>query len=775
MLKRSLALLLVLGATVWLAGCGSSRDSAGRVSGDDTTLATAQALGIDNCLTCHSLNSPMVDKWYMSTAHGNNNDLPDANFFGNPVSECGVCHDALGDGSRLESAAVADATGAPVFNRPVVSCESCHGGGQFHNGQPSGIPFAKPTEDQCASCHQDKHGLTVAVDYENSAHKNSLNEHIYDDNAPTEVRARCSKCHTDEGARQYRLVAGDHDELVTAFDAKANLADASRVTCRTCHTPHEEETPLLAANEMFTGSVQYNTCTNCHQLTYPASHATNPDGWMKDAYHAPPVNPYGDYAEIISDTHYDDPATDFSTTKVIEGYVVRRDQDNSCADCHNLHSADNTINNQWARSAHGGHLLEAKEAAEAASADVFAAGANDDGAGTPGFAAAWTHYDWDDSNGTGPGGSNRQSCQMCHTATGAANYLSDPATYDPANNDFGHLSGWTANGWSPQNELLYCWGCHSDAGQGELRNPGAITRPYSVGGVPVTLPDLGNSNVCVNCHGARGNVENYALAGNPTTDMSTLNAGFGPGTKNVTEAHYLVAAATLYAADTRIGYEYAGQNYSPVPFFAHDGIGLNNDSPESGHGPCVACHMETEESHTWELVEKDGSGVITALKSTACIECHDGEHGPGLVVEDTTTAFGLQTATAAAAFLQEEAEGYHQALDILEAALDARGVVFTGSYPYFDTSAAGSWINEGVFGAAHNFNYLHHEPGGFAHNRYYVKRLLFDSIDWVGNDTLDGTIDIDTATYPEAAKWFGWDGVTPGVFTASRPLSRGDI
>ena len=29
--------------------------------------------------------------------------------------------------------------------------------------------------------------------------------------------------------------------------------------------------------------------------------------------------------------------------------------------------------------------------------------------------------------------------------------------------------------------------------------------------------------------------------------------------------------------------------------------------------------------------------------------------------------------------------------------------------------------------------YLHHEPGAYAHNRFYAKRLLFDSIDWIDN------------------------------------------
>ena len=50
-----------------------------------------------------------------------------------------------------------------------------------------------------------------------------------------------------------------------------------------------------------------------------------------------------------------------------------------------------------------------------------------------------------------------------------------------------------------------------------------------------------------------------------------------------------------------------------------------------------------------------------------------------------------------------------------------------------------------------NYNLLYHKPGAYAHNRYYTKRLIFDSIDWLDNNTLDGTIDL--TAYPEAAAY----------------------
>ncbi|MBE0558922.1 MAG: C-type polyheme cytochrome OmcB, partial [Proteobacteria bacterium] len=46
-----------------------------------------------------------------------------------------------------------------------------------------------------------------------------------------------------------------------------------------------------------------------------------------------------------------------------------------------------------------------------------------------------------------------------------------------------------------------------------------------------------------------------------------------------------------------------------------------------------------------------------------------------------------------------------------------------------------------VMGAAFNINLLLHDPGGYSHNRYYVKRLLWDSMDFMTDGTL-GNIDM---------------------------------
>jgi hypothetical protein len=60
-------------------------------------------------------------------------------------------------------------------------------------------------------------------------------------------------------------------------------------------------------------------------------------------------------------------------------------------------------------------------------------------------------------------------------------------------------------------------------------------------------------------------------------------------------------------------------------------------------------------------------------------------------------------------------------------------------------------------GAAFNFNLLEHDPGAYAHNRMYVKRLIYDSLDWVDDGVMNYSVGAtlnalqDTTTYKAEA------------------------
>jgi formate-dependent nitrite reductase cytochrome c552 subunit len=368
---------------------------------------------------------------------------------------------------------------------------------------------------------------------------------------------------------------------------------------------------------------------------------------------------------------------------------------------------DIAINDAWENSAHGGFI----------------------GTGpiTSDTADAWVHYNWDDT-------STRGACQRCHTATGVSNFLNNPAAYDATGNgnNFSHLSGWSAAGGSPQNEFLYCWGCHSDVSTGTLRNPGAITETYAApsststgtSGTPVTVsyPDINQSNVCMACHLGR------EVGANIT---NTIDAN---GVLGFINSHYLTAGSTLF---NKSGYEYAGQVYS--------GFGYHKNVGAGAAGPCVTCHMTSAEPHKFEVVEKDAADNITAVASTQCGNCHN----------------AMTPAT-----LEAKKAEFNSALGELDLALQARGIYFFSAYPYFFTAPNGGgsgftdwnsvaealgvglstdvsgqgWKN--VMGAAFNYNLLKHDPGSYAHNHDYALKLIADSIDFLSNGLVDGDTSI---------------------------------
>ncbi|TLM67703.1 MAG: hypothetical protein FDZ69_04205 [Deltaproteobacteria bacterium] len=437
--------------------------------------------------------------------------------------------------------------------------------------------------------------------------------------------------------------------------------------CATCHGPTGE---LNAGGDMSVA------CTACHGVssadpTHPATTMVSQLATCTGCHNAS-----ASHQNTISDTHADAAAT----ATVIEGYTLRAPT--ACSDCHG-HNGKTDVHLAWAGSAHAGRLT----------------------AETPETSRVWGHYDWDSAG--------RAGCQRCHTATGAMNFLNSPTTYSPANNTFTHLA-------AGQNELLYCWGCHSNAETGALRNPGAITENYAAattGGPVVTVvySDLGPSNVCMGCHLGR------EVGANVATDIDT------DGVRSFINSHYLAAGATIFSES---GYEYSGQTY-PAGF--HRNVGVSNAYSTGTAGPCVTCHMTGTEGHSFEVVSKDDTGFITAIASSECVRCHG---------------------DLAASVMETSKAEFHAAMEELRLALEAKGIYFYEAHPYFYTApyvvggtntAFTNWAGvyglaswKDVMGAAFNYNLLEHDPGAYAHNRGYALKLIQDSVDFLADGAVDG-------------------------------------
>ena len=684
------------------------------------------------------------------------------------VSEtaCTTCHSATVE--KLTGNAVVAKYVASVHNLKSVGCQDCHGAGGQHNGVGP-IPYPDPTQGQCVTCHNQ----TDKVKYASSRHAAGADEFV----------EKCNRCHTHQGAVLANASGYTGDK--TVMDAKVNApgtiadADAEHIKCNTCHESHKPDSLRTVtgwAPSSVVGSAtastndQYKVCTSCH--TY-----INPDGTLVASGNtvngSATASFYHNSAwyRVIASTHYDSPATGVGLANTtIEGYVIRTNKANPCLDCHSHDFTTNTGNltrnsagkyvlntaveattyTDWAKSAHAGGLLTQKYAAQDAypkktdgtydrsvgmTDAVMVAGVT----GTSG--PAWEHYDWD--------ASNRQTCQRCHTSTGVSNFLTSPTTYNAALNDFSHLAGWTAGPpvvSSKQNELLYCWGCHSDASKAsstdsKLRKPGALTFTYT-NAATATYPDVSGSNVCLACHTGR------------ETGDSIKNDADADGVRSFLNSHYLAAGGQVFGTS---GYEYTGLSYVNPTYFKHDVIGTAAAAGTGSNGPCVGCHMSTANKHQFTNVTKS-AGVITAITSTACATCHTGNYA------------------LTPAKLTEEEEEYQAAIEAAKAAMAGKGIHFYAAHPYWykaayvvggvntaftnwaGTYGLASWKD--TMGVAFNINLLIHDPGGYAHNRYYVKRLLWDSMDFITNGVL-GDIDM-TATID------GLAGLTAAQQTAAK-------
>lgn len=312
-------------------------------------------------------------------------------------------------------------------------------------------------------------------------------------------------------------------------------------------------------------------------------------------------------------------------------------------------------------------------------------------------------------------------CRRCHTSTGFVYYVGNNNTIMPTA-DFKN---------SKRNDVIGCKTCHVDYSW-KRRALGAVTATY-VGGVAgstpdvVAYPDAGESNICLNCH--VGRESGNAIKGLPST-VNFANKGFE-------NSHYLTAGGTLFAES---GYEFAGRDYTSAKTVAHRNIGIS--AGRSGKGPCVDCHMSNSGNHKFQPVAKDENGKVTSIVSTVCATCHTG-------------AYALS-----ADFINGEKESFKAALDILKAKLADRNFFFREKNTYFyktadslaatnyvtnwvsagDASANGRATGEPNMGAAFNYNLLKHDPGAFAHNTKYTRQLIYDSIDWIDDNTLNDSV-----------------------------------
>ena len=391
----------------------------------------------------------------------------------------------------------------------------------------------------------------------------------------------------------------------------------------------------------------------------------------------------------------------------------------NCRKCHNPHDPTKAMgmHRDWAESAHG-ELRKAR-----------------------------TNYDFKTRGTYEPAGTTFQyNCVRCHTSTGYINFVTSGFTQQRpfAGPGFPVVQNYPrqvapgaaqpADTPSPDKskEATACDVCH-DNGNGtaysfKVRAVPAFVAYYNFSSAnssptvklnnkPVRYPDLSYSNVCLPCHTGRGTGGMILDAQAAGLDFSNTNS---PG------AHDFAAGAVLFKEG---GYEFPGRVYAPA-YFLHDNIGRANEHGTGSKGPCVTCHMNSGTSHIFLPVIHDAAGKISGIVSKTCVQCHVGPYA------------------LSGAFLQSEKDGFSAALAMLNVLKTDPALPASAQNPSrskvrplpnrnsnYDAAFPGGGAN--TMGAFFNSSMLANDPGAFAHNRVYTKRLIYDSIDWLNNGILD--------------------------------------
>lgn len=484
--------------------------------------------------------------------------------------------------------------------------------------------------------------------------------------------------------------------------SEAVSKQAASEECITCHTQAVSPGTALSVTREWQVSA-HNTangagCADCHE---PAAGHPN----SCDACHAggaPPTsdevtrNPDaagkcgkchglsfpGDVMARLAPQHFGNMTASALNTRYRASYVSSRYR-NNCTNCHNPHDMSSAIvvARQWAQSPHGDTL-----------------------------AGAYAAYDFKTRGSAPPMSTSFEAnCVRCHTSTGYLNFV---------RSGFLDVHAWGLD-TDKTKEVTGCNVCH-DNGAGRSYSyqvravpPARIYYNYSSSKTFPTVklndsafvyPDAGPSNVCMPCHTGRGIGRMIAQAAALGLNFANANS---PG------AHYRAAGAHLFQAS---GYEYDGRNYVNADFL-HRSIGLGNTRGTGSKGPCVTCHMANGTSHHFLPVTLDGSQAITGIASTACAKCHDGAFMPA------QTAVSLQSAKA----------GYAAALVVLNQIRSGKSTSTN-----WNSFSPGNGAN--TMGASFNYTLLTGEPGAFAHNPLYTKRLIYDSIDWISDASLNDDV-----------------------------------
>lgn len=637
----------------------------------------------------------------------------------------------------------------------------------------------------CATCH-----TRVTADWLTSKHANlDPAGTLYSAGVPTlgqiaPVGACAKKCHDPNG---------DSGNLSPGY---TGYVQRPVIGCETCHGPGSLHAnvggpgpiSLLSGTFDLTSigstsvSGQFALCTNCHELLDSSGTTTEA---VSVATHLSPTGPTPTGSQyVITDTHFATAGdwTGGANVKAITGYAMDFAGERVCTTCHNPHkSAD--INKEWAQSRH---------------ADKTAAG-------------AWAHYNWSTRptcqrchTATGfaayadaLGSSDLATAEAIRSGTLASSPVFSTAT------------------WSP--EMLKCNGCHTDyRGTLRNPGAYTANYNYSTAGAAAmaafSYPDASSSNVCIPCHSARMNgdsVKNLLFSNETVTSFSNLSfidshylAAAGTMyaatgytfprsyTNPATYKHDLIgtsAAQNTGSTGPCVGCHMYRTGQSANHLFRAVGKDSSGAIISIVSEVCYQCHANSSSSVALmvdkERIEyEDALAALIDQMDKKGISFYPGypymfqqrtKAGTVSVTTGSPTVTGTGTSftgSIATDYFRVEVDGATYSIaSVTSNTLLTLSSNYTGptttSTAYVimkgtRTDGVINWLFGGSqddgrnnMGAAFNLQVLEHEPGAYIHNSKYVKRLIYDSIDWIDDGALNNSVGATLDALPAATTY----------------------
>ncbi|HEY3306994.1 MAG TPA: hypothetical protein VGJ93_00935 [Desulfuromonadaceae bacterium] len=702
--------------------------TSGTMTATDTVKVTvlSRTSYLENqCTSCHGGTNPTVTSAYDASLHKAS---------ASPVVSCQACHDSGNTGHH--------------GTNPLTACQNCHsaasefyGSAHWQNHFEHGDEFAHQMDVTVTGATVTNLG-TYTDGYLNANDSYSTTEngvlvtcayrcHFRPGMGPDPTKRSTGGITITTGGTTYNRPTGD--SCSACHDAHQPETANARNTCYTCHSginhgwsvrAFEKSTHFTGAHAELYYKMKTKACVVCHnshstKATFGEGTATGCQTCHR------PGSPYGIYSSNMTLKAPHGGGSFGTTTPAVTAVAQYMSQGATCADCH---SHNNTINAQYAASAHGNTM-----------------------------GPAWTTssgHDWPVASGG--------ACNPCHTTKGFINKVnSGVAGYIPLTMVTGQPG-----------QTLGCNACHSNTDKGTVQTVPQVVASYKFqtfsGGVwtpaNATFPmlkkadgttDTANSsknNTCLICHSGRESGESIkALA---DADMS--NVSF----KN---PHYLGAAGMMYAKLAFIDFTDRATPSSSTSTLTYgqsltatdDGGKLGSthrilgtpamatDSHVGGRvlvsgGPCVTCHMSTVKDHTWKINANAFNQV--------CVKCHTAEGTTTLTADNFKTLF-----------LEEQAVPFQDTIALAVAKLKQNfNISYSDTYPYFfddsltPATAVKDWTRatflgtamsaadaKKLMGACLNIKLMKADPAAYVHSRSYARRVLYDTIDWLDDRTIN--------------------------------------